>query len=307
MNGIERSASWYYASVKKGALEQYQLFLKGKGHNLDSRVLMIYEERLPSAIKDRIIQSSSQELREVNKELSHFLYAECLYPTPHAFRHMWAEAVFRRFDGDAGWMIRSNFKHISESMWVAYIANKADVNIHQQLKINIASSLMKNWLRNKGANTSGRYHTFLKRLFKNTSITSFQEADSLIDKISETDVISVKANPWGYCINRYSTTSFAKCAEDGEAKPRNAKPDLCLGCINFMTDRTNVDYIIEQSWQHIDLLRSGYIEDIPKQFVDTSIAFISNAKKRIAELSPDHKVLRIYNEILHSLSNKLRS
>ncbi|MCC9660704.1 hypothetical protein LPA49_08995 [Pseudoalteromonas sp. MB41] len=287
-------------SVKKGALEQYQRYLQNKKHHLDVRVLKIYEEHLPSAIKDRIAQSSIKELREINKELTHFLYSECLYPTPHAFRHMWAEAVFRRFDGDAGWMIRSNFKHISESMWVAYIANKTDVNIHQQLKVNIASSLMKNWLRNKGVKTSGKYHTFLKRLFKNTSITSFQAADSLIDKISETDVISVKANPWGYCINRFTTTSFAKCAEDGEAKPRNAKPDLCLGCINFMTDKTNVDYIIEQSWQHIDLLRSDYVRDIPKPLVDTSISFVSNAKKRISELSPNHKILEEYNQALQT-------
>ena len=52
------------------------------------------------------------------------LVADCYYPTPHAFRHMWAEAVYRRFDGDIGWMIRSQFKHITRYMWGDYIRDK---------------------------------------------------------------------------------------------------------------------------------------------------------------------------------------
>ncbi|MCJ8318581.1 MAG: hypothetical protein MJK12_03040 [Colwellia sp.] len=289
-------------SVKRHALKNYQLYLQGKDYYIDQRVLNMFKENIPEEINNRISESSDDDLKILNGELSAVLYIDCIYPTPHSFRHMWAEAVFRRFDGDAGWMIRSNFKHVSESMWLAYIANKAEVNIHQQLKVSLVSSLMKNWLRNQGSKTSGKYHTLLKRLFKNTTVTTFQAAEAIIDRIATTDVISVKANPWGYCINRLSTSQFAKCAIDEKANPHNATPELCLGCINFMANISNIDYIIEFSWQHIDLLSSEHLNDIPRSLVDPSISFVGNARKRIAELNPKHNILKAYDAALKKAS-----
>lgn len=288
-------------SVKRDALKNYQLYLQGKDYSIDQRVLNMFKENIPEEINNRISKSSEEELKIINGELSAVLYVDCIYPTPHSFRHMWAEAVFRRFDGDSGWMIRSNFKHISESMWLAYIANKAEVNVHQ-LKVSVVSSLMKNWLRNQGTKTSGKYHTFLKRLFKNTTITTFQAAEAVIDRITTTDVISVKANPWGYCINRLSTTHFAKCATDEKANPHNATPELCLGCINFMANISNIDYIIESSWQHVDLISSEHLNDIPRSLVDPSISFVANARKRIAELNSKHSILKAYDVALNKSS-----
>jgi hypothetical protein len=289
-------------SVKRDALKNYQLYLQGKDYYIDQRVLNMFKENIPEEINNRIYESSEEDLKILNGELSAILYIDCIYPTPHSFRHMWAEAVFRRFDGDAGWMIRSNFKHVSESMWLAYIANKAEANIHEQLKVSVASSLMKNWLRNQGSKTSGKYHTFLKRLFKNTTVTTFQAAEAVIDRIATTDVISVKANPWGYCINRLSTSLFAKCAIDEKANPHNATPELCLGCINFMANNSNIDYIIELSWQHVDLLSSEHLDDIPRSLVDPSISFVANARKRIAELNPRHNILKTYDAVLKKAS-----
>ncbi|MCK5864020.1 MAG: hypothetical protein KAG87_02620, partial [Marinobacter adhaerens] len=76
----------------------------------------ILDERLSSETKDWIYSLPSAELTGlgVGRAVTNQLVEETLYPSPHAFRHMWAEAVYRRFDGDAGWMIRSQFKHISQ-------------------------------------------------------------------------------------------------------------------------------------------------------------------------------------------------
>lgn len=81
---------------------------------------------LSDETRDWLFSLSEVECRsgETSKTIHSEVLGEALYPSPHAFRHMWAEAIYRRFDGDAGWMIRSQFKHISRTMWLAYIRDK---------------------------------------------------------------------------------------------------------------------------------------------------------------------------------------
>ncbi|MGR5470485.1 hypothetical protein ACPV51_25040, partial [Vibrio astriarenae] len=45
------------------------------------------------------------------------------YPTPHAFRHIWAEAVLTRYEGDIGAVIRHHFCHLDDSFFMAYLRN----------------------------------------------------------------------------------------------------------------------------------------------------------------------------------------
>lgn len=287
--------------IYKNSISQYRQHLMGEKTSLRPTLLTMFEERLPKEVKQRLIDTPD-DLKALRKEIVSFLYADLTYPTPHAFRHMWAEAVFRRFDGDAGWMIRSNFKHISESMWLAYIADKSTMRGLEQLKVNVASKVMKNWLRNKGSKTAGKYHKFLRRLFRNTTVATYQDAEALIDKIASEDVTSIKANPWGFCINRLSTSALAKCASDGEAKPQNATPQLCMGCINFITCDANVDYIIEHSLQHVYLLNSEHVTTMPKALIAPSVNYVALARKRIAEIEPRHKILEQFDLALENVA-----
>jgi hypothetical protein len=192
------------------------------------------QEVSPETCKDIIY------IRQVTNEV----IEDCLYPTPHAFRHMWAEAVYRRFDGDVGWMIRSNFKHVSKAMWLSYIRDKDNRRMHDTMKVRIASSIMKNWLRKSGKESAGKFHEFLRKLTGRTSIQSLEKLNGVIDKIAREDILSVKANPWGFCIAKHSTMTMTKCWDGYEINPQSAEPTLCLGCINNLTMSSNIDYII---------------------------------------------------------------
>lgn len=46
------------------------------------------------------------------------------YPSPHAFRHIWAEAVLTRYQGDVGAVIRHQFCHLDNSFFMAYLRDK---------------------------------------------------------------------------------------------------------------------------------------------------------------------------------------
>ncbi|MFS1453648.1 hypothetical protein BCT99_020590 [Vibrio lentus] len=46
------------------------------------------------------------------------------YPSAHAFRHIWAEAVLTRYQGDVGAVIRHQFAHLDNSFFMAYLRDK---------------------------------------------------------------------------------------------------------------------------------------------------------------------------------------
>ena len=277
---------------------KYKSYLLQQETDLEPNAIEMLDEYLNDEFKELIKATPDDELNLLSSEISGTLIEDCNYATPHALRHMWAEAVYSRFDGDAGWMIRSNFKHISKSMWLAYIADKSNYRVLDRVKLNIASSLMKNWLRNNGSKTAGKYHVFLGRLFRSTAIKTIEDIDKTVNELSSKDIVSVKANPWGFCINRVRTSNYAKCASDGEAHPEDATTELCLGCINFITHVSNIDYIVAHSWQHIDFLSGEHSNDVPEILKKPSISYLKLARKRISELSSDHPIIEKYDSTL---------
>lgn len=46
------------------------------------------------------------------------------YPSPHAFRHIWAESILTRYQGDVGAVIRHQFAHLDNSFFMAYLREK---------------------------------------------------------------------------------------------------------------------------------------------------------------------------------------
>lgn len=126
--------------------------------------------------------------KEIGRVLSAEILADALYPSPHAFRHMWAESVYRRFDGDAGWMIRSQFKHISQTMWLAYIRDKDNRFEHQRVKLVVIHSLVANFLRHKGEGYTGRMTTLLRRLSQKTKVLTADEQKELAATLATQEI-----------------------------------------------------------------------------------------------------------------------
>ncbi|MBQ0832935.1 hypothetical protein [Marinobacter sp.] len=245
---------------------------------------------LPEKIQDLINSLPKSELksRSLSKEVMNVLTEETLYPSPHAFRHMWAEAVYRRFDGDAGWMIRSQFKHITRAQWLSYIRDKDNRKIHEQAKVQVICSLVNNYVKNKGKGYAGQFHTWLRRLLYRTSVLSPREQEKLVERLVSSEIENVKANPWGYCLLKRRTRNQAKCAEMGEPMRHNASPDLCLGCVHNLMQSENVDWAVFHISAHVEALSNPVV---PKIFKASSYALVKNVTRHVRTLNPNHEAL----------------
>jgi hypothetical protein len=218
-----------------------------------------------------------------------------IYPTPHSFRHMWAEAVYRRFDGDVGWLIRSQFKHISRTMWLAYIRDKDNRRGNQLVKSQVISSLVYNYLRRNGEGYAGQVNTRLRRLLRSTSVLSHSEQEELAEELAFVEIENIKANPWGYCLLMRRTRSKAKCAEMNEPIPHNASPDLCLGCIHNLMQTENVEWSLFHASSHLDALKNPAV---PAIFKSSSYELVKNVTRHVRTLDADHEALHELDTVL---------
>ncbi|MDV2080383.1 hypothetical protein [Marinobacter xestospongiae] len=240
----------------------------------------------------------AEELRtnkEIGRTLSREVMAEALYPSPHAFRHMWAESVYRRFDGDAGWIIRSQFKHISRRMWLSYIRNKDNRFILKSVKLHVTHSLVVNFLKHKGEGYAGQMTTFLRRLFQKTKVLSPEEQQELANKLATQEIESLKSNPWGYCLLMRRSRHKANCAQGSEPMSHNASPDLCLGCIHNLMQANNVEWMIFHVSAHVEALMNPIVPNI---FKKASYDLVVKTTRQVRRLNASHEALPELEEAL---------
>ncbi|NOS96917.1 MAG: hypothetical protein HOP25_00395 [Methylotenera sp.] len=234
------------------------------------------------------LQTKFEVTAHITRFVTNELLQDCLYPTPHAFRHMWAEAVYRRFDGDVGWIIRSNFKHISLKMWLAYIRNKDNRRQHDQVKRKVVSSILNNYMLKKGKGYAGALDKLLRRLFLKTEITTIDKLNEAISQFGTLEIQDIKSNPWGYCILKRRNQTNAKCADQGVPQRHNANPNLCLGCTNNLNTYENVDGILLGISNDLKVLRNSHV---PSSFRNVSLKTVKNAYKILRNLHADEITL----------------
>lgn len=226
--------------------------------------------------------------KEVGRVVSNEILADALYPSPHAFRHMWAESVYRRFDGDAGWIIRSQFKHISQCMWLAYIRDKDNRLNHQRAKLSVTHSLVANFLNHKGEGYTGQMAILLRRLSQKTRVLSPDEQKELATKLATQEIENLKSSPWGYCLLMRRSRHQAKCAQGGDPMRHNASPELCLGCIHNLMQTSNVEWMTFHISAHVDALHNPVVPDIFKR---SSYDLVRKTARHIRKLDPEHEAL----------------
>ncbi|WP_339781462.1 hypothetical protein [uncultured Marinobacter sp.] len=237
-----------------------------------------------SSLSDKECKSNAV----VGRVLMNELLAEALYPSPHAFRHMWAEAIYRRFDGDAGWMIRSQFKHISRTMWLSYIRNKDNRAGHQRAKLRVIHSLVRNYIQHHGEGYAGQMNKLLRRLSRSTQVLSSEQQMELADQLATKEIENIKANPWGYCLLMRRTRHKAKCAEGGEPMRHNASPELCLGCLHNFMQTQNVEWMLLTIIHHVEALNDPVVPGI---FKHSSYELVSNTARHLRTLNATHEAL----------------
>ncbi len=246
---------------------------------------------LSTEIRDWFFSLSVSEItenKEIGRKLANEITVDALYPSPHAFRHMWAESVYRRFDGDAGWMIRSQFKHISKKMWLAYIRDKDNRFEHQRAKFAVLHSLVANFLRHKGEGYAGQMQTLLRRLSRQTKILTPDEQKELAVNLATQEIENLKSNPWGYCLLMRRSRHKAKCSQGGEPMRHNASPNLCMGCIHNLMQTSNVEWMIFHISAHVEALNDPIVPDV---FKKSSYDLVHNTARHLRKLDPNHEAL----------------
>ena len=230
--------------------------------------------------------------------------AGAAYPTPHALRHIWAEAVLRRYRGDVGRFIRANFKHIDERFFMAYLRNKEMKAIHQVASRQVINSVVRqqiNNLQDDDRAYAGGFDRFLNKAVSITKVYTHEERMQLADKISQDRITAIKSNPWGTCLLRQGTDELAKCSVEGEPQRQNASPSLCLGCLNANVSEGNFNGIVIYTKQDVLACRNP---DLPWFIKEPHVRTVNLALKRVKELR-GNKANPKYDKFIQHLEESL--
>lgn len=248
----------------------------------------IFEQYVDEEILEKVKQAGFCSANEVPKDLISLVSEQILdgvvYPSPHAFRHMWAEAVLRRYRGDVGKFIRANFKHIDERFFMRYLKNKDVRAIFEMAKRTTINSMVKSHLmavRDDYREMAGRFDVFIRRLSKATTVVGIDDLIEKAQDFSEHNIVDIKANSWATCILRRSTYTQAKCSINGVPQRQNASPSLCLGCVNGDINEGNFTGIMLTVKNDVQACLNP---ELPTVFKAESIEMIKLAKKRVREL-----------------------
>jgi hypothetical protein len=252
---------------------------------LDSKQTRILDNSLPHKMLELIKRDSAKLSAKDITKIRNILLQDVAYPTPHGFRHIWAEAVLRRYRGDIGKFIRANFKHLDESFFMAYLRDKETKAIHGIAERTVINSIVRHQIQNLTENEhafTGGFDRFLHKAVAITKVVSTEEFEKLCNKIANERIISIKANPWNTCMLRVGSEKSAKCAIDGVPQPQQAEPKFCLGCINGNISEGNYNGIVVYIQPDIKACRNENLPLFIKSFHKT---VVKTALNRIKELS----------------------
>lgn len=233
------------------------------------------------------------------------------YPTAHAFRHIWAEAVLTRYQGDVGAVIRHHFCHLDESFFMAYLRNKEPKHLIKAARIKVLNSIVDSLLidsKKIGREYLGGFARFVKKAAISTKAITENEIRELRERIVGR-VISIQPSHFATCIPREGAESRAKCAMFGDINPQNAKPAFCLGCANALITEGNLKGI----WLTIQpFVKESLNESVMGFMVEQHLPMLRSGFKRVKELQTENntesvsKILHMINKAIQSIEKKLK-
>lgn len=225
------------------ALEAYNLLLR---LNMKKNILpsdpLFDIETIPSRLLILTRQSSYQAWvkRVLDKKIKYYNSDNHPNPTPHRFRHTWAELALRRFDGNVHEAVRSHFRHaVGSWMTMSYLKNKYHEDVEKISKEYI-SELIGRAATGKESlfGPVGRY--IIDKLRDIKAVT----AEDIEDLIEEFDIID--PHEYGYCMIRKVDRAKAKCFDRKTQSPiyNQAKFELCGSCIGSLRLANHRDTIV---------------------------------------------------------------
>lgn len=292
----------------KNSLIEYQQ--TGDISNLEHK--KVVEKYLSEETKIWLSSSNSRIDRRAMKSISTELLRCVSYPTPHAFRHIWAEAVLMRYQGDVGAAVRHQFCHMDDSFFMAYLRDKEARSLISVARPKVLNSIIDTLLiehKAIGRNYLGGFARFVGRSVNITQVVTPSELRALREQITSR-VISVNSAQYATCIPREGAEARAKCAEFGDINPHNAKLAFCLDCTNALITEGNLRGI----WEVVQpFIKESLHEDIMGFMVQHHLPTLRSSERRVKEMRLDSntekvdKMLYWIRKATESIETKLRA
>ncbi|EHR1107752.1 hypothetical protein KS880_002293 [Vibrio parahaemolyticus] len=252
-----------------------------------------------------LLTSGSVDLNDKKTmlDISSELLEGARYPSPHAFRHIWAEAVLTRYQGDVGAVIRHQFAHLDNSFFMAYLREKDARGLMQSAKQRYLNSLVELLIiesEQVGQKYLGGLARFVKKATSLTHVKDDNEMRALIEAVNGR-IIDIQVNPFATCIPRDGADCRAKCWKMGSLNPQDAKPEFCLNCTNALITEGNIRGI----WQVIQPMVKEALQEHAFGFLlEAHLPTLKSSWKRIKELRSEENAVSV-DKILAAITKAI--
>jgi hypothetical protein len=300
---VSRQQATFKASIKEYI---------ATGNITDPDNKFVFEKELADETKQWLKGNGDNLDKAVMSNITYELLLGARYPSPHAFRHIWAEAVLTRYQGDVGTVIRHQFCHLDDSFFMAYLRNKEAKGIVQAARMKVLNSVVDTLLIDAGKvgkEYLGGFARYVKKAVSLTDAVTQDKVRTLRDRIMGR-VISISPSHFATCVPREGGEGRAKCAEMGDINPQNAKPSFCLGCTNAVITSGNLRGI----WTTIQPFAKECLnEDVMGFMVQSHLPTLHSGYKRIKELKSDanaeqvNKILPLIKKAINNVEQKLKA
>lgn len=290
----------------KRSLVEYQ----EKGSITNKLHLEVVNQYLSDETKQWLRSGEGDLQNKSMLDISNELTRDVRYPTPHAFRHIWAESVLMRYQGDVGAVIRHQFCHLNDSFFMSYLRDKEARNLMQAARMKVLNSIVDTLLVEShkiGSEYVGGFSHFVKKAVSLTQAFTSNDIRILRDRIAGR-VISIQPMRFATCVPREGAEARAKCALMGYINPHNAKPSFCLDCPNAIITSGNIQGI----WVTIQpFVKECLNTDIMGFMVESHLPTLRSAYKRIKSLALDSqkdsvgRVLSFIDKAIKSVEKRL--
>ncbi|EKA7415720.1 hypothetical protein QUO08_002492 [Vibrio parahaemolyticus] len=287
--------------------------LFSKGESLENTK---HQEIIETYLSDEtkaLLTSGSVDLndRKTMMDIVSELLDGVRYPSPHAFRHIWAESVLTRYQGDVGAVIRHQFAHLDNSFFMAYLRDKDARGLMTSAKQRYLNSVVELLIleaEQVGEKYVGGMVQFVK---KATSLTQVKDDNGMLalrEAVSGR-IIDIQVNPFATCIPRDGADSRAKCSKMGSLNPQDAKPEFCLNCTNALITEGNIKGI----WQVIQpMVKEVFQEHAFGFLLEAHLPTLKSSWKRIKELRSEEnavsvdKILAAITKAINAIESKVK-
>ncbi|MGO2320557.1 MAG: hypothetical protein ACTH6O_16575 [Vibrio toranzoniae] len=258
-------------------------------------------DRCLSSETKALLQSGTVSLEDnkTRRDINSEILEGVRYPSPHAFRHIWAEAVLTRYQGDVGAVIRHQFCHMDNSFFMAYLRDKDARGLMESAKQRYLNSIVELLILESESFDEQHLGGFSRFVQKATQLTQVKTGSQLLalrEKIAGR-IIEIQPSRFAVCIPRDGAESRAKCAKMGSLNPQDARLEFCLNCANAWITEGNIRGI----WQTIQPMVKEAMQPKGIGFLlEAHLPALTSSGRRIKDLrnsKNEEKVDRILSAI----------